>query len=89
VVQLAPNQIVVALSLEREEELRTPQIEASAVRLESRIRGRHPEVVALFVKPQTRRSFDRSRRDRFGEGTPGADSGPTTAAPARPTAAKP
>jgi len=88
-VQLAPNQIVVALSLEFADELRTPQIEASVFRLENRIREQHPQVMALFVKPQTQGSFDRSRRDRFGEGTPGADSSPTTAAPARSTAAKP
>ena len=80
-VQLAPNQIVVALSLEFADELRTPQIEASVARLENRIRERHPEVVALFVKPQTQGSFARSRRDRFGEPAPGANSSPTTAGP--------
>jgi cation diffusion facilitator family transporter len=60
-VHLAPDQIVAAVSLEFADELRTPDIEASVVSLERHIRERHPEVVALFVKPQTRRTFDESR----------------------------
>jgi divalent metal cation (Fe/Co/Zn/Cd) transporter len=64
-VHLAPQQIVVALSLEFDDDLRTPQIEAGVARLEQRVRERHPQVVALFVKPQTCRSFERSRRARF------------------------
>ena len=38
------------------------QIEAGVARLEQRGRERHPQVVALFVKPQTCGSFERSRR---------------------------
>ncbi|MBV8193445.1 MAG: cation diffusion facilitator family transporter [Alphaproteobacteria bacterium] len=59
-VQLAPDQIVATLSLEFEDELHTPQIEQSVQSLEHRIRERHPEVVALFVKPQTRRTFEQA-----------------------------
>jgi cation diffusion facilitator family transporter len=58
-VHLSPEQIVVALSLEFADELRTPQIEAAVVELERRIRERHPQVVAMFVKPQTPGSFQR------------------------------
>ena len=63
-IQLAPSQIVVALSLEFADELRTPRIEASIVRLETRIRAQQPQVMALLVKPQTQTSFDRSCHDR-------------------------
>lgn len=64
-VHLAPDQIVVALSLEFADELMTPQIEACVVSLEKRIRERHPEVVSLFVKPQTRRTFETARAEHF------------------------
>jgi cation diffusion facilitator family transporter len=56
-VHLAPRQIVVALSLEFDDELRTPEIEAKVGELERCIRRLHPEVVALFVKPQSRSGF--------------------------------
>ncbi|HYR67067.1 MAG TPA: cation diffusion facilitator family transporter [Reyranella sp.] len=59
-VHLAPDQIVAALSLEFEDDLRTPDIERSVLSLEQRIRERHPEIVALFVKPQTRRTFEQT-----------------------------
>lgn len=57
-VHLSPDQILVALSLEFADELRTPQIEAAVIRLEKRIREKHPQVIALFIKPQTRRSYE-------------------------------
>ncbi|MEP6789884.1 MAG: cation diffusion facilitator family transporter [Ramlibacter sp.] len=53
-LQLAPDQVVVTLSLEFEDELRTPAIEAAVVKIENELRAAHPEVVAFFVKPQTR-----------------------------------
>jgi cation diffusion facilitator family transporter len=60
-IHLAPDQIVVALSLEFDDALRTPDIEAAVARLEQRVRDAFPQVVALFVKPQTRGGFERSR----------------------------
>lgn len=57
-VHLSPDQILVALSLDFADDLRTPQIEAAVVRLEKRIREKHPQVIALFIKPQTRRSYE-------------------------------
>ena len=65
-VHLAPNQIVAILSLEFSDELRTPEIERCVEVLEKRIRDAHPEVVSLFVKPQTRRHFETARDARFG-----------------------
>jgi cation diffusion facilitator family transporter len=51
-VHLGPNQIVVTLSLEFCDDLTTPEIEAHVAALERRIKQAHPDVVALFVKPQ-------------------------------------
>ena len=64
-VQLAPDQILAALSLEFADELRAPQIEESVIDIENRIRAAHPEVVTLFVKPQTSARFKESVRERF------------------------
>jgi cation diffusion facilitator family transporter len=52
--QLGPNHVLAALSAEFEDRLSTPAIEACVERVEAAIKSRHPEVVALFVKPQTR-----------------------------------
>jgi cation diffusion facilitator family transporter len=65
-VHLAPEEILVMLSLEFADELRTEEIETAVVRLEEKIRKKHPEVISLFVKPQTRRTFERMRAERFG-----------------------
>jgi len=51
-IHLAPEQIVAALDLEFVDELKTPQIERSVQELERRVREKHPEVVALFIKPK-------------------------------------
>jgi cation diffusion facilitator family transporter len=51
-IHLAPEQIVAALDLEFRDELKTPQIEHCVRNLERRVREKHPEVVALFVKPK-------------------------------------
>ena len=50
-VHLAPEQILVALSLEFADELKTPEIELKIAELERRVRHLHPTVIALFVKP--------------------------------------
>jgi hypothetical protein len=41
------------LSLDFFDNLRAPDIERAVVELETRVRGAHPEVSALFVKPQS------------------------------------
>jgi cation diffusion facilitator family transporter len=64
--QLAPDQIVVALSLEFSDALRVPELEERVVEIERSIRARHGEVIALFVKPQTPKTFSEARHDRFG-----------------------
>jgi cation diffusion facilitator family transporter len=52
-VHLAPNSVVVYLSLDFFDYMRAPDIERAVVDLEKQIRGTHPEVSAVFVKPQS------------------------------------
>ncbi|MEO6800951.1 MAG: cation diffusion facilitator family transporter [Rhodanobacter sp.] len=52
-VQMGPNQVVAALSAEFEDALTTPEIEACINRIEEQARRAHPEIISLFVKPQT------------------------------------
>jgi cation diffusion facilitator family transporter len=56
-VHLAPDQIVAALSLEFADRLTTPDIEQVVLNVEKSIRQAHPEVVSVFIKPQTARTF--------------------------------
>lgn len=51
-VQLGPDQVVANLSVAFADDLSTPRIEATVAELERIVRADHPEVVALFVKPQ-------------------------------------
>lgn len=64
-IQLAPDQVIVNLSLEFDDALCTPAIEAAVVELERRVRKSHPEVSAMFVKPQT--AHEAKRRQVTGE----------------------
>jgi len=64
--QLAPDQAMVALSIEFDNALRTDDIELCVAAIEERVRLEHPDVVALFVKPQTLAQFETARMRRFG-----------------------
>jgi cation diffusion facilitator family transporter len=65
--QLAPDQIIVFLSVEFEDSLRVPQIEERVREIEASVRSMHPEVVGLFIKPQTHETYLKAARARFGE----------------------
>jgi cation diffusion facilitator family transporter len=52
-VQLAPSNVIATLSLDFFDYMRAPEIERAVVELENQIRSAHPEVSALFVKPQS------------------------------------
>ena len=65
-VHLAPDQLVVALSIEFADQLKTPEIEARVHELEGRLQEIHPSVVALFVKPQTASGFREHILRRYG-----------------------
>jgi cation diffusion facilitator family transporter len=66
-IHLAPQQIVVALSLEFADELKTPEIEIKVIELENHLRHLHPEVATLFVKPQSSAGFQEAVLRRFGK----------------------
>jgi cation diffusion facilitator family transporter len=66
-VHLAPDQIMVALSIEFADELRTPEIEAHVIELERELNRTHPAVVALFVKPQSSGCWRESSARRLAE----------------------
>lgn len=60
-VQMGPSQVVATLSAEFEDALTTPQIEACINRIERQAKVAHPEIVSLFIKPQTAETW-RTRR---------------------------
>jgi divalent metal cation (Fe/Co/Zn/Cd) transporter len=66
-VHMAPDQIVVALSLEFNDSATTPDIESCIERLEQRLKQRHSEITTVFVKPQTRHVW-RGRVERLQAG---------------------
>ena len=52
-VHMGPRQIVAGLSVEFEDHIQAPAIEACVVRLEAALKQANPDIVTLFVKPQT------------------------------------
>ena len=56
-VHMAPDQVVVALSVEFERDLPATRIEEIVAGLEARIGERHPEVTTLLMKPQPREAY--------------------------------
>jgi cation diffusion facilitator family transporter len=54
---LSPDKVIVLLSLEFEDRLSVPQLEEVVAQIERGIGKRHPEVVSVFVKPQTPHAF--------------------------------
>ncbi|MGY3454535.1 cation diffusion facilitator family transporter [Bradyrhizobium sp. USDA 4353] len=70
-VQLSPQQVVVALSIEFADELRADDIERAVVAIETELRARHPVIATLFVKPQTGSRFrEVSERQLQGRSAP-------------------
>ncbi len=69
-VHLAPDQILAMLSLHFADALPASEVEAAVLDIEHKVRCVHPAVVALFVKPQTTRTFHEAVRRRFGIAAP-------------------
>jgi len=61
-IQMGPRQVIAALSAEFRDGLSTDQIEVCVTRLEARVRQEHPDVLTLFVKPQSRDIWRRQRQ---------------------------
>ena len=61
-VHIGPEEIVAGLSIEFEDHLTAPEIEACVERLEARLKKEMPEITRLFVKPQTAGTWERRRK---------------------------
>ncbi|MGO4448582.1 cation diffusion facilitator family transporter [Phyllobacterium sp. TAF24] len=66
-VHMGPKQIVAGLSIEFEDHLTAPDIEACVERIETAIRQANPDIVSVFVKPQTASTW-KMRRQKIIEG---------------------
>ena len=65
-VQLSPDQVLVAASIEFDDELTVGDLERIVADMEARLRRNRPEVHLLFVKPQTPATFAAARERLFG-----------------------
>ena len=61
-VHLGPQEIVAGLSIEFEDHLAAPEIEACVERIEARLKKEMPEITRLFVKPQTTGTWEQRRK---------------------------
>ncbi|UCI08067.1 cation diffusion facilitator family transporter [Mesorhizobium sp. B1-1-8] len=61
-VHIGPQEIVADLSIEFEDHLTVPEIEACIERLEARLKKDVPQITRLFVKPQTTGTWERRRK---------------------------
>ena len=55
--QMGAHQVLASLSLEFKDNLTSDDIEACVNRIETKIREIHPEIIALFIKPQTQQMW--------------------------------
>lgn len=67
-VQLSPSQVVAAVSVEFDDDKRADDIEQAVISIETAVQAKHPNVAALFIKPQTRSRFREIRERRRGQG---------------------
>ncbi|ESZ00606.1 cation diffusion facilitator family transporter [Mesorhizobium australicum] len=61
-VHMGPEEIVAGLSIEFEDHLSAPEIEACVERIEARLKKEMPEISRLFVKPQTSGTWEKRRK---------------------------
>jgi cation diffusion facilitator family transporter len=71
--QLAPEQVVGVISLEFDKRARTGQIQDQVVVLEQKVQAAHPEILMLFVKPQSVETYQRWQKSYFGSSEPQDD----------------
>ncbi|WP_326521585.1 cation diffusion facilitator family transporter [Sphingomonas abietis] len=56
-IHLAPDQVLVTISLDFEDDLTTRRIEAAVTAIERRAMAAHPEIVSVFIRPQAREAI--------------------------------
>ncbi|MGH6858986.1 MAG: cation diffusion facilitator family transporter [Phyllobacterium sp.] len=61
-VHMGPKDIVAGLSIEFEDHLAAPEIEACVKRVEAALKQAIPDIVTLFVKPQTTGTWEARRK---------------------------
>ncbi|QDC02612.1 cation diffusion facilitator family transporter [Mesorhizobium sp. 8] len=61
-VHIGPEEIIAGLSVEFEDHVAAPEIEACVERIEARLKAEVPTIKSLFVKPQTTRTWERRRQ---------------------------
>jgi divalent metal cation (Fe/Co/Zn/Cd) transporter len=61
-LHMGPQEIVAGLSIEFEDHLSAPEIEACVERLEARLKEEMPEITRLFIKPQTTGTWEQRRK---------------------------
>ncbi|MGQ3027267.1 MAG: cation diffusion facilitator family transporter [Ferrovibrionaceae bacterium] len=61
-VHMSPDQVVVNLSVEFHDDLSADEMELAVERMERRISEAHPQVSAVFVRPQRSETYRRRRR---------------------------
>lgn len=62
-VHIGPEEIIAGLSVEFEDHVAAPEIEACVERIEARLKAEVPAVKSLFVKPQTTRTWEKRRQE--------------------------
>ncbi|MCH8683862.1 cation diffusion facilitator family transporter [Pedomonas mirosovicensis] len=62
---LAPDQVVAALSVDFDDQLLAGDIETAVSNIEDRVRQAHPEISALFVKPQSTEQYQQAKMKRY------------------------
>jgi len=63
-VHLGPRQIVCAISVDFQDDIPAGEVERIVDAVEERVRGAHPEIVSLLIKPQSEEAFRRSHTAR-------------------------
>ena len=58
-IQLAPEQVIVAASIDFDDNATAGEVECAIAAFEQQLQADHPEVVAVFVKPQSEGEFAR------------------------------
>src|SRR5690606_11015699 len=60
-VHVGPEEIIAGISVEFEDHVTAPEIEACVERIEARLKAEVPAVKSLFVKPQTTGTWQKRR----------------------------
>ena len=67
-MQMAPDQIVAALSVDFADAMSARDVENVIVDIERKVRAERPDVVTLFVKPQSRDAYEAAVTRLYGSG---------------------